>query len=157
MESFNSSCGILPSRLLENEWRYLILFNPWSNIPWSPFPHLNCFPGKTENASPLRHLSFHGKEAMTALSPPFWKYSRYVWSTQRMMTAASCPKPDSLGLVYSWLVELLFDEIEQQQLWNTFYFFSRFVLETRTAISPLPPYSRLWVGIFTLFFPSFKS
>lgn len=51
-----------------------------------------------------------------------------------MMMAASCPKPDSEGLVHSLAA---FDENKQQAL-EYFYFLSKSLLKARTVISPLP-------------------
>lgn len=95
--SFNY-CGILPSRLSEKK-RYL---NPWSTSHGTTSPPPTAFPEKNENASsPLQHLGFHRKEAMTALSPPL-KYSIYALRKENYDGRVICPKkPDSQGLVYS--------------------------------------------------------
>lgn len=72
---------------------------------------------------------------MIAYPPPFELF--HLWSMQRMMTAASCPKPNSRGLVNSYWLAFWRRGAATMRAMEPFHFFPRFLFETRAVISSL--------------------
>lgn len=154
-----TTCGILPSRLFGREK----ISSIHMDSPLPPYLLLSR-EKKNEKGSPLRQLSFPQERSDDHFVSILWSITFLVSIIQRMMTAASCPKPDSLGLVYSWLLSSFWHtkKHRKRRTSSSHGTVSALLLLLETLFlenkndDPTTPYSRPWVGSFTPF-PSFKS